>query len=113
VSAGSIATIVGNFGLNPPAQSATITLPTALSGLSIQFGSAGEISAPLFNASAGQAKLQVPWELSAQGSAPIRVVLNGNLGPIQNQELVPFAPLILTTNGQASGVASSRTLPLI
>jgi uncharacterized protein (TIGR03437 family) len=101
VAPGSIATALGSFGLNTPAQATTAMLPTALSGLSMQLQSG--IGAPLFYASAGQVNFQIPWELSSQSSVPISAVLNGTSGPTQILKLAPFAPGIFAMNGRGTG----------
>jgi uncharacterized protein (TIGR03437 family) len=103
VAPGSIATVFGTFGLNSSSQAAGVPLPTALTGLSVQFQSGGSINAPLFYASAGQANIQIPWELSGQTAVPIAAVLNGASGPAQVLRLAPFAPAIFATNGQGTG----------
>ena len=91
VAPGSIANVFGTFGFGSPVQASDTPLPKSLSGLSIQFQSAG-VNAPLFYASAGQVNIQVPWGLAGQSSAPIRAILNGAYGPSQTLQLAPFAP---------------------
>jgi hypothetical protein len=99
----SIATLFGSFGPVSPSQAAGVPLPTALTGLAIQFQSGGSIYAPLFFVSAGQVNVQVPWELSGPSAARVSEVLNGTIGSSQTVSLAPFAPAIFATNGQGTG----------
>jgi uncharacterized protein (TIGR03437 family) len=103
VAPGSIATVFGSFGLNLPSQASGTPLPRALSGLSIQLQSGGGVSVPLFYVSAGQANIQIPWEVSGQSAVPAFAVLNGSSGSAQTLKLAPFAPAIFTMNGQGTG----------
>jgi uncharacterized protein (TIGR03437 family) len=114
VAAGSIANVFGSFSFGSPAQASGAPLPTALSGVSIQFQSGAGINAPLFYASSGQVNIQVPWELAGQSSVPIRALLNGSAGPSQILQMSPFAPGIFAAGpvwaGQGAIVDSSNTL---
>ena len=62
---------------------------------------------PLLYASAGQANIQVPWELAHQSSVPISATLNGMSGPVQTLKVAQFAPAIFATNGQGTGQAQA------
>lgn len=105
VAPGSIAAVFGNFQLLGPASAAGVPLPTALGGLSILVQSPIVISvdAPMFYASAGQANIQIPWEVADEPQVSVLASLNGEGGPPQTLKLAPFAPAIFTMNGQGTG----------
>jgi uncharacterized protein (TIGR03437 family) len=99
-AAGSIATIWGNYLLNRASSATTETLPTTLSGLSIQIGN---VLAPILYASTSLVNLQIPWEVAGQPQVNVFASLNGQSGSAQTVKLVPFAPGIFAMNGQGSG----------
>jgi uncharacterized protein (TIGR03437 family) len=92
VAPGSIAAVFGSFGLFAPATVGTAPLPTTLSGLSLQFQGHLAVQAPIFYDAAGQANVQVPWELAGQSQASLTATLNGTSGPALSVKLAPFAP---------------------
>ena len=106
---GSIATVSGGFSLPTASQAAGLPLPTALSGLSLQFETGTGIAAPLFYASVGQAILQIPWETAGLSTVPLSASLNGNTGPAAVIPIAPFGPGIFTMNGTSTGKAPSST----
>jgi uncharacterized protein (TIGR03437 family) len=89
VAPGSIAAVFGNFLTGSPV------------GLSIQLG--GTIGAPLSFATATQANIQIPWELTGQSQTTITAMLNGQSSFAQTVTLAPYAPGIFTTNGHGTG----------
>jgi len=98
---GSIAAAFGDFLLSSPVIATQWPLPTSISGLSLQFG--GGTLAPLFFAAGGQVNFQVPWELAGQSQTTLAAILNGNNSAAQTVTLAPFAPAILSMNGEGSG----------
>jgi len=100
VAPGGLASVWGSYLLNSPSQATGVPLPTTLAGVSIQIG---DTLAPLLYASATLVNLQIPWEVSGQSQITLSAVLNGQNGPIQTANLVPFAPAIFATNGQGTG----------
>ncbi len=104
---GSIASLYGDFGFASPSQASGVPLPTALSGLSIQFqlGTA-RVNAPLFYASPQQINLQIPWELAGQPSTIIQPVLNDVVGATYGLGLVPFSPGIFLTGQPGAQLAA-------
>ena len=98
---GSIATVYGNFLLGSPATAPGVSWPPTLDGLSMLFN--GNVAAPLYYASAGQAIMQVPWELSGQAAASVTAMTAGQTSQPQAVELAPFAPGIFSMNGQGTG----------
>ena len=111
-----IATGFGSFPVHEPPvafqQNQTLSaasddpVPTAISGLSIQFQPGAMVSAPLFYASASQANIQIPWELAGQTEVSISAAINGNKGKAQILKVSPFASGIFTVNGQGTGQGS-------
>jgi uncharacterized protein (TIGR03437 family) len=101
VAPGSIASVFGSFLLSSLSQAPGVPWPTSLSGLSMQFG--GEVQAPLYFVSGGQAGIQIPWELAGQSQTSLTVTVNGQTSASQTVNLAPFAPGIFTTNAQGTG----------
>ena len=99
VAPGSMATVYGSFGWMTAGQAAAVPLPSAIDGLAIQIGN---LAAPMFYASSGQANVQIPWE-AAQGTVGVRASLNGAVGSAQGMQVTPYAPGIFTANGSGSG----------
>jgi uncharacterized protein (TIGR03437 family) len=100
VAPGSIASAFGDFFLSSPLSATQSSLPTDISGVSLQFGDGTE--APLFFVSGGQVNFQVPWELSGQ-SVTVTATVNSQTGAAQTMTLAPFAPAIFTTDSSGSG----------
>jgi uncharacterized protein (TIGR03437 family) len=61
------------------------------------------LAAPLFYANAGQADVQIPWELAGQSHTNIIATLNGQTSAAQTVNLAAYAPGIFTSNGQGTG----------
>ena len=108
VAPGSIAAVFGDFPLTAPVTNNTLPLATELPlpGGTWDFYlpfPAGD--APLFYASAGQANIQVPWELAGQTQTTLAFFTQPtNTGGIpQTVALAPFAPGIFSTNAQGTG----------
>jgi uncharacterized protein (TIGR03437 family) len=98
---GSLATAYGSFLLPTGASAASTPLPTALLGLSMQFGA--NLPAPLFYAGAMQVNLQVPWEVAGQSQVALTATLGGRPGPALTVSLAPYSPGIFSTNSQGTG----------
>jgi uncharacterized protein (TIGR03437 family) len=101
VAPGSIVDVFGNFYLTAMSVDTDLPLDTSLQSLSFEFG--GGTPAPLYFASAGQANLQVPWEMAGQPTATITATLNGTAGASQTVNLAPFAPAIFAMNSKGAG----------
>lgn len=101
VAPGSIAAVYGNFLLGSPSVALSIPLATTLSGLAMEFGSAG--SAPLFYVSGEQVNLQIPWELAAPSESQLTASIGGQTSAPQAVNLAPFSPGIFSMNGQGTG----------
>ncbi|MGC9945146.1 MAG: hypothetical protein ABSF64_02015 [Bryobacteraceae bacterium] len=100
VAPGSIADVFGSFYLTSTSVDSDLPLNTSLQNLSFEFG--GTL-APLYFVSAGQANLQVPWELDGQSTATIAATLNGTAGAAQTVNVAAFAPAIFSMNSQGTG----------
>ena len=92
VAPGSIVSLFGTFTIPMPASASSYPPPTALSGLSVQFGSAP--LAPLFFASQSQVNAQIPWELAGQSQPALTVSQYGQSSASQSVPLAPYAPAI-------------------
>ena len=101
VAPGSIVAVYGNFLISSGLGFSSVPLPTNLAGVSFEFG--GEIQAPLFFVSGGQANMQVPWELAGQSKTSLTVTVNGAVGGPQTLDLAPFSPGIFSSNAQGIG----------
>jgi uncharacterized protein (TIGR03437 family) len=101
VTAGSIAAAFGSFWLSASQSAAQPPLPSAMEGLSLQFGTVE--TAPLFYVSGLQVNLQVPWELAGQTQTTLAATLNGRTSSPQTVSLAPFAPAIFSMNSQGTG----------
>lgn len=86
VSAGSIATIMGQRLGGSAVAAATVPLPVILSGTRVWFD---EYPAPLFFVSPGQINAQIPFELANRSAVQV-VVSTG--GPPGSPLIVPLAP---------------------
>jgi uncharacterized protein (TIGR03437 family) len=100
VAPGSIAAIFGNFPAGPYTID-SLSLPTTLGGLSLQF--AGGLLAPLFSASAGQVNAQIPWEMAGQSQTTITAIFGSQAGASQTVSLATFAPGIFSMNATGTG----------
>jgi uncharacterized protein (TIGR03437 family) len=101
VAPGSIAAAFGDFLLSSQFTAPSGSLPTNLSGLSLEFP--GNTLAPLFYASGTQVNFQVPWELAGQSTTNLTASLSGQTSAAQPVSLAPFAPAIFSINAQGSG----------
>ena len=102
VAPGSIAAVFGNLFLGGSMAATSTPLPANLSGLAMQFD--GSSSAPLFYASATQANVQIPWELSGKPGSLLSVTASGVANAFgQGVTLAPYAPGIFSINGTGSG----------
>jgi len=99
VAPGSIVAVFGTFPIAIPASS-NFPLPTAVSGVSLQFGSAP--LAPLFYGGASQINAQIPWELAGQTQTTVSPALNGQAGAPQTVTLAASAPGIFVVNSQTA-----------
>jgi uncharacterized protein (TIGR03437 family) len=99
VAPGSIVAVFGTFPIAIPASS-NFPLPTAVSGVSLQFGSAP--LAPLFYGGASQINAQIPWELAGQTHTTVSPALNGQAGAPQTVTLAASAPGIFVVNSQTA-----------
>lgn len=101
VAPGSLAAVFGTFPLSSPVWPQNIPLPTTLGQLSMQF--IGGPQPPLCYASATQAGIQIPWELSGWTQPNLTATVNGQTSPPQPVTVVAYAPGIFTTNQQGAG----------
>ncbi|MFY9728903.1 MAG: hypothetical protein WAJ87_25615 [Bryobacteraceae bacterium] len=101
VAPGSIAAAFGDFLLSSQFTAPSGSLPTDLSGLSLEFP--GGRLAPLFYASGTQVNFQIPWELAGQSTTTLTASLSGQTSAAQTVNLAPFAPAIFSINSQGSG----------
>ncbi len=110
VSPGSLATLVGGFGVSPADQPVGMPLPVMLSGLEVQ--AEGSV-VPLLYVSAGQVNFQVPWELAGRPNAQVRAVLNGVPGPPQTLTLATYSPGIFMVNSEGQGAILDSSYRLV
>jgi len=103
VAPGSIATLFGTFAIPNLISSSTFPVPTVLSGLSIQFGSAP--LAPLFFASQSQVNVQIPWELAGQMQTAAVASQYGQSSAAQTLTLAAYSPGIFIMNSQTNQAA--------
>ncbi len=102
VAPGSIAAAFGDFLLTSQFTAPSGSLPTELSGLSLEFP--GNTVAPLFYASGTQVNFQVPWELAGQSQTTLAASLTGaQTSASQTVSLAPFAPAIFAMNARGFG----------
>ncbi|HXE76451.1 MAG TPA: hypothetical protein VNN18_12575 [Candidatus Xenobia bacterium] len=101
VSPGSIAATFGSNLANPGVAGA-VPLPTTLGGATMRIN--GQLI-PLFFTSAGQANIQIPWEMAGQAQADIVDNFGGVNGGGEPVGLTLFAPGIFSTaqNGMGQG----------
>jgi uncharacterized protein (TIGR03437 family) len=100
VAPGSIASVFGTFLIANPTSSAVLPMPTTLSGLSLQFGTAS--LAPLFFASSTQINAQIPWELAGQAQITVFVSQNGQTSATRTVPLAMYAPGIFVVDSQTA-----------
>ena len=98
VAPGSIAAVFGVFPTLNPTPETTFPIPTAISGLSLQFGSA--TLAPLLFASQSQLNVQVPWELAGLAQTSVSLSQNGEASATQPAPLATYAPGIFVVDSQ-------------
>jgi len=98
VSPGSIASVFGTFFISTPTSSTTFPIPTAISGLSFQFGTAP--LAPLFFGSQSQFNVQIPWELAGRAQTTVYASQNGQSSATTTVDLATYAPGIFVMNSQ-------------
>lgn len=99
VAPGSIVAVFGTF----PIASATLSsfpLPTAVAGVSLEFGSAP--LAPLFYGGSNQINAQIPWELAGESQTTVSAALNGQASAPQAVTLGATAPGIFIVNSQTA-----------
>jgi uncharacterized protein (TIGR03437 family) len=102
VAPGSIAAVFGDFPLASPVTDTDLPLPFSMSNFELSYPSG---SAPLFFVSAGQANIQIPWELAGQSQTTLAAATmptNQSATP-QTVTLAPFAPGIFSMNSQGTG----------
>jgi uncharacterized protein (TIGR03437 family) len=97
VAPGSIVAVFGTFPISIPSSS-SFPLPTAVSGVALQFGSAP--LAPLFYGGGTQINAQIPWELAGQTQTTVSATLNGQASAPQTVTLAASAPGIFVVNAQ-------------
>ncbi|MBZ5619594.1 MAG: hypothetical protein LAQ69_12855 [Acidobacteriia bacterium] len=103
VAPGSWVTIFGtNLALN--SQSASVSLPNALAGVSVSVGS---VTAPLLYVSPNQVNALIPLEVAIPASTVVPLVVNsqGVQAKPYNLRLTRDAPGIFTRNGAGTGRA--------
>jgi uncharacterized protein (TIGR03437 family) len=100
VAAGSLVSVFGAFPVSAAAQASMAPLPTALSGLSVQFSGT---QAPLSYASGTQANVQVPWELAGQTQASVTATVGAQTSAAQQVSLASVAPGVFMMNAQGQG----------
>ena len=98
VAPGSIASVFGTFPIPGPTSSTILPLPTTISGLSLQFGTAP--LAPLFFGSPTQINAQIPWELAGQTQTTVSVTQNGQSSALRTLPLAMYAPGIFVMDNQ-------------
>jgi uncharacterized protein (TIGR03437 family) len=101
---GSIVSVFGTTLSGSTAIAQTTPLPTMLASSSFTFGN---LSAPLFFVSPGQANLQVPWELEGLRGAQLSVTAGGQASPQVSVNLTPAAPGVFTMDQSGSGQAAA------
>jgi uncharacterized protein (TIGR03437 family) len=97
VAPGSIVAVFGTFPIATPTLGG-FPLPTAVSGVALQFGSAP--LAPLFYGGANQINAQIPWELAGDAQTTVSATLNGQASTPQTVTLAASAPGIFIVNAQ-------------
>ncbi|HWE52581.1 MAG TPA: ice-binding family protein, partial [Bryobacteraceae bacterium] len=101
VTAGSIAAVFGsNLSIGQSSGAIVLPLPTTLAQASFALGT---FATPMYFASAGQANVQIPWELAGQTQAQITATVNGSNSGAQTVAIAPFAPGIFSLNMSGSG----------
>ncbi len=100
LAAGTIASIFGSNLANATTQAATVPLPTALGGASVQVDG---IDAPLFFVSPFQINFALPWEVQGRSLATITVTSGGVTSSPQAISVVPSAPALFSTNQRGNG----------
>jgi len=108
----SIAAVFGAFAIGSPVTSTNLPLPTAVSGLTMQFGDAP--LSPLFFASQSQVNVQIPWELAGQTQPTVIATQSGQTSAIQTVPLAMYAPAVFVVNSQTGqGAILEQTFQLI
>lgn len=100
LAAGTIASIFGSNLAAATTQAATVPLPTALGGASVQVDG---VNAPLFFVSPFQINFALPWEVQGRSLATITVTSGGVTSSPQAISLVPSAPALFSTNERGNG----------
>ena len=106
---GSLVDVYGNFPVNTAVANGA-PWQTTLSGLSMQFNG---VPAPFYFASAGQANVQVPWELAGQSQASVVAAAGGSSSAPQTMSLASAAPGIFTMNAQNQGAILDTSYNLV
>lgn len=95
VAPGSYIALFGTALSDATAVATTTELPTSLQGALVTFDApSGAVSVPgrMYYASPGQINVQVPWELSGQTLAVIKVNIGETTGQIYNLPLATYSP---------------------
>ncbi len=105
IAPGSIVSVFG-------AQLASVEESAALNPLSTVLGAGSVLIddtyyAPLFYSSAAQYNVQIPWDLSGEGSHQLQVRVGGGVSDPQAFELVPYSPALFSADGTGAGQAAA------
>jgi len=101
VAPGSIVAVFGTFPqITNQMTATTLPLPTAMSGVSLDFGNG--VLAPMFFGSGLQINAQVPWELAGQSQATVTATAGGQSSAPQTLALATYAPGIFVVDTQTN-----------
>jgi len=115
---GSYATISGIDFSTVPIIPNTPNLPISLGAVNVSFDAGGiSVPAPISYMSFNQINIQIPWEMTGQTSATVKVNYHGISGPTVSLPLASVSPAYFeytdTTNSQLSVVAQDANYQLI